>query len=155
EALADAGLGPRVHGLADGHLTLAWVDGVALTAPHAGLLDAAARHVAFRARHLALDAPSDRDALVTWVVDAVAETLGVALDAAALRRHATDAPAVQVDGRMLLHEWVLGPGGLVKVDAIDHCADHFFPGCQQAAWDVAGLAAEIDPALAAAVAERT
>ena len=53
-----------------------------------------------------------------------------------------------VDGRLLPYEWLelRSPGGAagayVKADALDPHADDFFPGCRDAAWDVAGAAVE-------------
>ena len=52
------------------------------------------------------------------------------------------APAVSVDGRMMPHEWLATPRGLLKADATDHGDDHFLPGPQDIAWDVAGFAME-------------
>ena len=49
---------------------------------------------------------------------------------------------VGIDGRMLPHEWLQLPRGYVKTDALDHHDDHFFPGCQDIAWDIAGAAVE-------------
>jgi hypothetical protein len=51
--------------------------------------------------------------------------------------------AVALDGRMLAHEWVATRQGYLKVDAMDHHDDHFFPGCQDIAWDVASAAIEL------------
>jgi hypothetical protein len=45
---------------------------------------------------------------------------------------------IALDGRMLPHEWV----GTLKTDSLDHHDDHFFPGCQDIAWDIAGAAIE-------------
>jgi hypothetical protein len=58
-----------------------------------------------------------------------------------------DQPKVPVDGRMAPHEWIRTATGFLKTDAVDHCRDHFFPGCQDIAWDVAGVSEEwgIDP----------
>jgi hypothetical protein len=53
-----------------------------------------------------------------------------------------DVPAVAVDGRMLPHEWLRTPHGILKTDAVDHHDDHFFPGPQDIAWDVAGFVSE-------------
>jgi hypothetical protein len=52
------------------------------------------------------------------------------------------APSVAVDGRTQLHEWIRTSTGVVKVDALEHGADHFFPGPQDPAWDLAGVEAE-------------
>jgi hypothetical protein len=48
---------------------------------------------------------------------------------------------------MLPHEWIRTPGGYLKTDAVHHHDDHFFPGCQDIAWDVAGTCLEfnLDP----------
>jgi hypothetical protein len=46
------------------------------------------------------------------------------------------------DGRMLPHEWIETGRGYVKADALDHHDDHFLPGCQDIAWDIAGASVE-------------
>jgi hypothetical protein len=51
-----------------------------------------------------------------------------------------DAVVVALDGRMLPHEWI----GDVKTDSVDHHDDHFFPGCQDIAWDIAGAEVEFE-----------
>jgi hypothetical protein len=45
---------------------------------------------------------------------------------------------------MLPHEWLRTAHGLIKVDALDHHADDFVPGCRDAAWDLAGAIVEFD-----------
>ena len=50
---------------------------------------------------------------------------------------------VALDGRMLAHEWIATEHGYIKVDAMDHHDDHFFPGCQDIAWDVASAGIEL------------
>jgi hypothetical protein len=52
--------------------------------------------------------------------------------------------SVALDGRMFPHEWVETGSGYMKADALDHHDDHFFPGCQDIAWDVAGTCLEFD-----------
>ncbi len=51
---------------------------------------------------------------------------------------------VALDGRMLPHEWIRTAGGYLKTDAVDHHDDHFFPGCQDIAWDLAGTCLEFN-----------
>jgi hypothetical protein len=51
---------------------------------------------------------------------------------------------IALDGRMLAHEWIRSSTGYIKVDALDHHDDHFFPGCQDIAWDLAAAAFELD-----------
>ncbi len=49
---------------------------------------------------------------------------------------------VALDGRMLPHEWIRTASGYLKTDATDHYDDHFYPGCQDIAWDVAAVSIE-------------
>jgi hypothetical protein len=59
------------------------------------------------------------------------------------RSAVNSAAHVLVDGRMLPHEWLdCGGGRYLKTDAADHHADHFFPGSQSIAWDIAGAVLE-------------
>jgi hypothetical protein len=60
-----------------------------------------------------------------------------------LRTHAPiDGVVVAGDGRMLPQEWIATDRGYVKTDALDHHDDHFFPGCQDIACDIAGASEE-------------
>ncbi len=45
---------------------------------------------------------------------------------------------------MLPHEWLLTATGYMKTDALDHHDDHFLPGCQNIAWDVACASVEFE-----------
>jgi hypothetical protein len=50
---------------------------------------------------------------------------------------------VAIDGRMHVWEWLALPDGrLLKSDALEHHADHGLVGCQDLAWDLAGLRIE-------------
>ena len=51
---------------------------------------------------------------------------------------------VALDGRMQAHEWIRTEEGYLKVDAFDHHDDHFLPGCQDIAWDLAGAIIELE-----------
>ena len=51
---------------------------------------------------------------------------------------------VALDGRMQPHEWIRTNDGYLKTDAVDHHDDHFFPGCQDIAWDVAAACLEFE-----------
>jgi hypothetical protein len=51
-------------------------------------------------------------------------------------------PALAVDGRMMPHEWLRTADGFLKADGLDHHDDHFWPGTQDIAWDLAGAAVE-------------
>ncbi|HEX2865890.1 MAG TPA: hypothetical protein VHO03_02550 [Ignavibacteriales bacterium] len=52
----------------------------------------------------------------------------------------TDATAL--DGRMLPWEWLNVNGTYIKTDSIHHHKDHFFPGCEDIAYDIAGFLTE-------------
>jgi hypothetical protein len=149
ERLAGAGHSPRVLGLRRGFLATAEHAGRPLGAADADgpTLDAMAAYVAWRRRHL----PAERTVSLAALADMTAHNAGLALgEAYAGRARAATrlaaaleaAPVCHVDGRMQPHEWVRGPGGLVKTDAVAHGDDHFLPGAQDAAWDVAGACVE-------------
>jgi hypothetical protein len=57
--------------------------------------------------------------------------------------------AVALDARMLPHEWIRADDEearrrYVKVDALEHHDDHFYPGPHDVAWDVAATLVEFD-----------
>jgi hypothetical protein len=43
---------------------------------------------------------------------------------------------------MFPHEWIATDRGLVKLDALEHHDDHFYPGPHDIAWDAAGTIVE-------------
>ncbi|MBV9634916.1 MAG: hypothetical protein JOZ40_09835, partial [Methylobacteriaceae bacterium] len=52
---------------------------------------------------------------------------------------------VATDNRLHAWEWLEGAdGSLLKSDAVDHCEAHDLIGCQDIAWDVAGVAVELE-----------
>jgi hypothetical protein len=109
----------------------------------------AARYVAWLRRSASAIAAADMAPLVAMLDVNAREALG---DASAdvvddlSRQSCTFAePITIVDGRMQPHEWLASPGATprwIKVDALDHGRDHFFPGGTDAAWDVAGFIVE-------------
>jgi hypothetical protein len=146
EALADAGFGARVVGLVHGFLLQEFLPG-----SPARITDAAelARTIAAFLAHLRRRLPAGEPAtdLRQMVVTNVGEALGPeAADQALARLEASslDVVPTALDGRMLPHEWVRTPAGFRKVDAVDHGDDHFYPGPQDIAWDVAGTCLEFD-----------
>jgi hypothetical protein len=97
-----------------------------------------------RCHPAAADAPSDlRELLAINVTEALGEP---AAERLAARFPPADAPPQEaptaLDGRMLPHEWVRTDHGFFKADALDHHDDHFYPGPQDIAWDVAGTCLE-------------
>lgn len=143
EALFDAGFTPRPAGLQRGFLETEFVDGRPLAAADVNLrfLDTAARYVA----HLARRFPSARPVPFTELLDMIETNIGVPPDKLEpFRNPVCDSRTTAIDGRMLPHEWLLTREGYLKTDALDHHNDHFFPGCQDAAWDLAGTCVEFD-----------
>jgi hypothetical protein len=147
-ALADTGFGSAPIALAHGFLVQRFEPGVpvGLEPPPAELLETMARYLAWvRSGYPAPEAPPAE--LRTMMETNVSEGLGEAARAQLARRletvgTPTEAPT-WLDGRMLPHEWLRTPAGYRKSDAVDHHDDHFFPGPQDIAWDVAGTCLEL------------
>lgn len=149
-SLARAGLTPRVLGSRRGFLATEWVRG---TPAHVGetdtaLLAAIARHVAHLAVTTRTNERAPFDELLHIVSINTREALGDAFArqlTAALERFRLSVQSARtcaVDGRMLPHEWIRTERGWLKVDGVDHHDDHFLPGDQDPAWDVAGAMIE-------------
>jgi hypothetical protein len=107
------------------------------------------RYVAQVGRAFPCDEAIDPDPLVQMIETNLGELTGgfapgLRPALAAARPRLASVPAAAIDGRMLPHEWIAGPGGLTKVDALDHHRDHFFPGFQHPAWDLAAVSVECD-----------
>lgn len=112
------------------------------------LCDAIAAHAAFLTREF----PAERSPSIHQLQLMMETNLGeggldrqVLRDLDEARAALACAPTSRIDGRMMPHEWIRTSGGsFVKVDALDHHADHFFPGIQDAGWDLAAAAFEFD-----------
>jgi hypothetical protein len=155
EALASAGLHVPPGALHNGYLSLPFIDGIPCLSVKDGLIDAVVRHTAFVATRF----PAERAPAADAVIEMVETNVRLAFDGAVTlppgwsqryRRILEDTPAAELDGRMLPHEWLdttgtfPGNAHFVKVDALDHHADRFFPGCQDASWDLAAAAVEFE-----------
>jgi hypothetical protein len=145
-ALADAGLSTAPTGLEHGFLIQEFRPGTPASAeePPIDLLHAMAGYLAHVRRcHPAAGGATDlREMVDTNVTEALGATTPACL---ATRLRAIRLPAEEptaLDGRMLPHEWLRTSTGYVKVDAVDHHDDHFYPGPQDIAWDVAGTCVE-------------
>lgn len=161
-ALAAGGFGPQPAGLESGYLRLPFVDGTPCVGAHAPSIDAqvnfAGRYLAFLAREFHANRKPDLEDLHTMAAINLSEADPSLVmpplsdfDAAL-----ADADATVLDGRMLRHELIATASGLAKVDALDHAADHFYPGVQDIAWDLAAAEAELglDAAGSAALLHR-
>jgi hypothetical protein len=147
--LHDAGFAPRPLGLSNGFLRTEFVAGKPLAASEddPALLEAIARYLAFLRRGFPAPRKVSFSRLLEMVHVNVCEGLGEewAGKLAALSSYEpaiTDAPATAIDARMLPHEWLRTTGGFLKTDGLDHHDDHFFPGPQESAWDLAAATVE-------------
>lgn len=139
EQLAAAGFAPEPLGLDNGFLHLRLVRGGTPQLDR-DLLDAMARYLRF----LAAQPESPRGVTFDGLLEMIEVNTGRAGPLEPFRRAFEDAKSVAIDGRMLPHEWLRTETGFVKTDALDHHDDHFFPGPQNIAWDVAGACVEWD-----------
>jgi hypothetical protein len=147
-ALAEAGFGARTLGLRHGFLEQDWVDGHACrTLRGRAAADRIARYLAVLRRSYATSRAARVGDLIEMMRHNLAEAKrpwGAPLERLTACANRFDEPEVEVDGRLLPQEWIAAHGTLVKVDALDHHADDFLPGCRDAAWDVAGALVEAD-----------
>ena len=157
--LAAAGLGPAPEWLKRGYLSMPFIDGSPCAEADATLLDHMAEHVAFLVRTFPATRSPDVDAILELVETNVRLDFGAGVsipDLTAFRAPLADAPCAAIDGRMRPHEWVRTAGDsgrmFLKTDALDHHADHFFPGLQDAGWDLAAI--EFEFRLPASATER-
>jgi hypothetical protein len=149
EVLSAGGFGPAPGALRSGYLALPFLEGRPLAAGNldAGILSTIARYLSFVARHF----PARRGAPIEALHEMAAVNCSEADSSLVVPPLPTfgasleSAPACGIDGRMLMHEFISTPGSSVnKTDALDHAADHFFPGAQDIAWDLAAVEAEFD-----------
>jgi hypothetical protein len=146
-ALHDAGFGARPRGLTHGFLEQDWIHGRPAAPSAPGLLNRMAEYLAFVGRTFATNEAESIDELHETISMNVASIRDVdrgAVDALAAEARGCDAPRVRVDGRMLPHEWIQDDARMMKVDALDHHDDHFWPGCRDIGWDVAGAVIEFE-----------
>jgi hypothetical protein len=149
ERLAQAGFTPRPEKILHGFLLREFVPGRQMT-PDAvthQMLDTVAGYLSHLSREHRAQPSIPDDVLREMIAVNVAEELGAEWDDRLARvldagESWTERP-VALDGRMQAHEWIHTGSGYVKVDAFDHHDDHFFAGCQDIAWDVAGAALEL------------
>jgi hypothetical protein len=146
--LAERGFGADVGTLTHGFLEQRWLTGRPLTGVTAAALDRIAAYAAFVRRAFANGEQECIDAVHEMAMTNAVEMLGNGaartIDCLAHAARPFDMPRVAVDGRMLMHEWIVTERGLVKVDALDHHDDDFWPGCRDIAWDIAGCIVELE-----------
>lgn len=148
-----AGFTPEVAGLCHGFLVERWLAVTPLVvaslddAGRRRMVERVGRYLGFRARELAAD--PDSGAPLELLAEVVRRNAALALGAVPALPGSPAALAsrvrrIEIDGRLHAWEWLVGAdGGLVKADALDHCAAHDLVGCQDVAWDLAGAAVEL------------
>jgi hypothetical protein len=146
--VADAGFTTEPEMLAHGFLLRPFVGGTPGSAERvdAELVERAAAYLAYLSREHGAEPSVDDESLRQMITVNVGEglrlPLGTTLRDVLPAAGWTERP-VALDGRMLVHEWLRTPKGILKLDAMDHHDDHFFPGCQDIAWDVAAAVFEL------------
>ena len=160
--LAHSGITLAPRSLAAGFLVVpelecAPLDGATASAE---TIDAVAAYLAHLDRSCHTGDGANAAALAELVAINAREALGEDVGPAVARWHraagAIDAPAVALDARIFPHEWLRTRDGLVKTDAVVHHDDHFYPGPQDIAWDLAATCVELslDAAARRALGER-
>jgi hypothetical protein len=124
---------PETLGLEDGFLVTRWVEGRAVRLS-AALVDHVAGYLAEVSKEFATGEAAPAEPLAHMIEMNTGRAWNGPLPA--------PGAAVLLDGRMLRHEWLETPAGFVKTDALDHHDDHFFPGPQDIAWDLAAFGVE-------------
>ena len=152
QQLAAAGFTPEPSSVTHGFLITPFIPGSPLRAGEpvdAALLETLASYLAHISRTQATQPSVTHEALLDMVVTNTAEGLGDGWLCRLQTRLSEFGGSwcertVALDGRMLPHEWIRTLSGYLKTDAVHHHDDHFFPGCQDIAWDVAATCLEFN-----------
>jgi adenine/guanine phosphoribosyltransferase-like PRPP-binding protein len=142
ELLAKTGFGVEIEDVTDGYSAYRVISGRPLASSDISreLLEHLARYCAMRDSEFKNE-PARPDPVADMVRFNVRQEFG-------LECHLTDddlsiGHRVIADGHMQPHEWLSkGPETILKVDAVSHGDDHFFPGPISIAWDLAGVIVE-------------
>lgn len=149
QKLAAAGFSPIAYGINNGFISFEFIDGMPLSIIDAckELLDYAAEYISFLKNSFPARRTRSFDEMYEMIIINLTKGLGKEwaeryTSIAGWDPEIFSAPATAVDGRMLPHEWLRAPAGFIKTDSLHHHKDHFFPGCQDIAWDIAGFCTE-------------
>jgi hypothetical protein len=145
--LSQAGYSPPVDELRHGFLVQPFIVGKPLQASDctAALIDTVARYLAFVQRSFPAQEHTSGEELCHMAAANGHDLLGSDAEGIAAVLHGDEfanASPVAVDGHMQPWEWIATAHGYLKTDALDHHADHFFPGNTDIAWDLAGFSIE-------------
>ncbi len=152
ERIAAAGFGPAPADLQHGFLATEMLRARPLSAAdvNEAVIARLGDYLAFVAREFAAtnsrSSSSARDQLREMIEvntrEALGDTASCAITSFMRSGAVIEERPVALDGRMLPHEWLRSGDTLIKTDATDHHDDHFFPGTQDIAWDLAATAVE-------------
>ncbi len=142
QLLAENGFSPRYLGNRNGFGLYKLVSGRMLTARDLSpkFLERMAEYLAFRAANFAASAQQspELEKMLCWNWQT---EFGEELSPD--ESHLSAIRVVTCDARMMPHEWLcIEQGELLKLDAVSHGDNHFFPGPCDIAWDVAGAIIE-------------
>lgn len=148
QRIADAGFGPPPVDLQHGFIATELLDATPLTTADVSesVIDRLAEYLAFVSREFAVSSAINCEQLREMVEVNTREALGDSAHHAVHQllqaEFTSNARPVALDGRMFPHEWLRSGDTLLKTDATDHHDDHFFPGTQDIAWDLAATSIE-------------
>ncbi|HET8549816.1 MAG TPA: hypothetical protein VFL57_17525 [Bryobacteraceae bacterium] len=138
QLLADAGYTPGAVGIENGFISTRWEAGEPVTAASPRLVARMREYIAFLEANFQVDGCVRFDEIMQMI------EVNTGRSPVVDRSLIEGGRLTAVDGRMLPHEWIATAHGYFKTDALDHHDDHFFPGCQDIAWDIAGAEVEFD-----------
>ena len=139
--IADAGFGPMPLPPEEGFGVYPMIAGRSLTPARSTpqVLTRLAEYCAFRTQILPYGV-SHTPELETMLRFNTLEEFGTELPAV-LSVLPIERPVI-ADGRMLSYKWISTGTSILKIDAVSHGDDHFFPGPTDIAWDLAGTIVE-------------
>ena len=145
--LSEAGFTPAPISSDDGYFATEWITGKTPAAGKPEIAGWISRYLDFLAAYFPSDRPVPWEENLEMILVNVREGLGpewlpCLSSLEELRSELCARSTVKIDGRLIPYEFVETKQGYVKTDTLDHHDDHFFPGCQDIAWDVAGAAIE-------------
>ncbi|NLP02905.1 MAG: hypothetical protein GX089_10450 [Fibrobacter sp.] len=149
EKFTGNGFCPAVEKISDGFVVMEYLDGRPVRPDDVNdkFLERAASYCAFIRNHFPSSLTVTLDEMQEMILENVREGIGVewckrvesACDAA-VEYYGME--PVEIDGRMMPHEWILTDKGIFKTDHLEHHSDQFFHGSQNIAWDIAGFCEE-------------
>jgi hypothetical protein len=153
--LSEAGFSPKAYEISSGFIRFDLQKGIPLSQEDVSLplLKRIAEYLAFLKKNFSKAKPSlSFDDLREMIRINVLKALGNEWEACLtnlnnFNNEDFNKNIVEIDGRMLPHEWTKTKDSFIKTDSIHHHTDHLLPGRTDIAWDIAGTIVEfhLDP----------